>query len=260
MSDGVVEGAWSWRRAVIASNLPPTTKHILLTLSCHVPEIGDAAWPSVATLADETGLHPDTVRDHLKSVVGSWLARRERHEDSGRQTSNSWVLTMPRKDAGTGVVDPTSPPENRGEGGSWTPPRGGVVDPTPEKLIRKAQPDVHSELSLSLSDQTADPKPQRRKPKRRISEDYQPRPQDLAWAKAKFKIEDERLTELTEEFVTYWLDQGEARPGWHSTWRKNVERVAGLGNGNGNGYHGPKGPNGRAVRVTKVDGMRILDR
>lgn len=56
---------WTWRHAIIKSPLPPTTRHVLLTLSCHLNDLGEDCFPSTAMLATETGLTERSVCTHL---------------------------------------------------------------------------------------------------------------------------------------------------------------------------------------------------
>ncbi|HHL4081267.1 helix-turn-helix domain-containing protein [Burkholderia sola] len=56
---------WTWRHAILNSNLPSTTRHVLLTLSCHVNDAGEDAYPSTKTLARESGLSEKSVCTHL---------------------------------------------------------------------------------------------------------------------------------------------------------------------------------------------------
>lgn len=128
-----IHGAWNWRRALLSSDLPGTTKHVLLTLSCHVPEIGGVAWPAIATLAAETSLSEPTVKKHLRAGVdGGWIARVARYTETGRQTSNSYALAAPG-----GGGKQTAPPllNDPPEGVSKPPPQIG----SKEKLNRKGE-------------------------------------------------------------------------------------------------------------------------
>lgn len=103
MAEGRIVGAWSWRRAVIDSDLNATQKHVLLTLATHVPEAGDSCFPRLSTLARETSRSRDVVKRALRSVEGTWIARQPREDGSGRQTSNLYVLLAP------GASTPPSP-------------------------------------------------------------------------------------------------------------------------------------------------------
>ncbi len=57
--------AWSWRHGLLKSDLPSTTRHVLLTLSCHVNDAGEPCFPTIEQLAQETGL---TTRSVMKQL------------------------------------------------------------------------------------------------------------------------------------------------------------------------------------------------
>jgi hypothetical protein len=62
---------FTWRSAIVESDLPPTARHVALTLALHMNERGGSCFPSQATLASETGLHPRTVK---RSLQAGWSA------------------------------------------------------------------------------------------------------------------------------------------------------------------------------------------
>ncbi|WP_186130163.1 helix-turn-helix domain-containing protein [Burkholderia gladioli] len=76
---------WTWRHAIINSTLPPTTRHVLLTLSCHVNDAGEPVYPSTALLAAESGLSERSVITHLRDAAAAgWLAV-EKHGYGGQK-------------------------------------------------------------------------------------------------------------------------------------------------------------------------------
>lgn len=97
------ERPWSWRQAVAESTLPSTTKHVLLTLSLFVSDVGEGVFPSVSTLVRLTSLARNTVREHLRlGQERGWLDKQERFSGNGRQTSNLWIIKHP-KDKGPSI-------------------------------------------------------------------------------------------------------------------------------------------------------------
>ena len=82
-----------WRSAIAQSELQPTTRHVLLTLSLHMNELGENCFPSTRTLAKETGLSERSVCTHLQMAKElGWLIK-ELH----RYTSRGWpVHSIPR--------------------------------------------------------------------------------------------------------------------------------------------------------------------
>ena len=64
----------TWRSAIADSDLTPTQRHVCLAISLYMNEKGGSAFPGSARLAHDTGLHIDTVKSALRSIVKSdWL-------------------------------------------------------------------------------------------------------------------------------------------------------------------------------------------
>jgi len=57
---------FTWRHGVLESDLPATTKLVLLTLACHMNDVGGSCFPSIERLMHETSLSKPTVINHLK--------------------------------------------------------------------------------------------------------------------------------------------------------------------------------------------------
>ena len=71
-----VKRLFTWRTAIIESDLSPTTRHVLLTLSLWMSEAGENAFPSTKTLEKATGLSERSVCTHLqKAEVLGWLEK-----------------------------------------------------------------------------------------------------------------------------------------------------------------------------------------
>lgn len=60
---------FSWRKAILKSDLPPTTRHVLLTLACHMNDAGESCFPSIKLLCEETGLSNRAVITHLQNAT-----------------------------------------------------------------------------------------------------------------------------------------------------------------------------------------------
>jgi hypothetical protein len=70
--------SYTWRHAVINSPLQGTTKHVLLVLSCHINDAGEAAYPSTERLSWEAGVSEPTVVKHLRiAKLAGWLVARK---------------------------------------------------------------------------------------------------------------------------------------------------------------------------------------
>jgi hypothetical protein len=85
---------YSWRGAIASreSGLSPTRRLVALALSLHMSEKGDSCFPSVPTLAGETGLSERSVYRAVADLVeGGWLAR---DSSRGRQ-SNRYFAVIP---------------------------------------------------------------------------------------------------------------------------------------------------------------------
>lgn len=78
---------FSWRQAILKSGLRATTKHVLLTLSCHMNDAGESCYPSIDLLCQETSLSKRAVITHLQLALNAgWIGVRV-HGFSGR----SWA-------------------------------------------------------------------------------------------------------------------------------------------------------------------------
>lgn len=68
MSD-VTAPLFTWRSGITLSSLPPTTRHVLLTISLYMNEKGESAFPSQAKLAVDTGLSARSVGEHIRRAT-----------------------------------------------------------------------------------------------------------------------------------------------------------------------------------------------
>lgn len=62
------DSMFDWRKAILKSDLPPTTRHVLLTLACHMNGVGESCFPSIELLCKETGLSNRAVITHLQNA------------------------------------------------------------------------------------------------------------------------------------------------------------------------------------------------
>ncbi len=63
------DAMFDWRKAILKSDLPPTTRHVLLTLACHMNPMGESCFPSIKLLCEETGLSNRAVITHLQNAT-----------------------------------------------------------------------------------------------------------------------------------------------------------------------------------------------
>ncbi|SRR5258708_1629567 len=94
---------FSWRHALIncdRSELAATTRHVLLTLSCHMNTAGESCYPSIKRLSRETGLSPQTVMKHLSLArAAGWISVR-RHGFRGQTwRRNEYAIAWPSEKA-----------------------------------------------------------------------------------------------------------------------------------------------------------------
>lgn len=85
MSKATASEAWTWRHAVVRSGLPPTTRHVLLTLSVFMDEMGRSCFPSIDDLIETTGLGRTSIIKHLAEAVSAGWIRKSRHGFGGRR-------------------------------------------------------------------------------------------------------------------------------------------------------------------------------
>ena len=78
---------FSWQHAIIKSQLEPTTRHVCLTIGCHMAADGSGCFPSYQHIADETGLSRRSVIEHVaKAAEAGYLAVDSRQRDNGSAT------------------------------------------------------------------------------------------------------------------------------------------------------------------------------
>lgn len=95
MSERNLSPLFTWRSALTESGLPPTARHVGLTLSLHMSERGDSCFPSAPTLADETGLSRQTVLAMVKILEDAGYLEVSR--GVGRGNSNHYRAIVPEK-------------------------------------------------------------------------------------------------------------------------------------------------------------------
>lgn len=88
---------YTWRQAILQSNLPAVTRHLLLTLSCYVNDMQEGCYPSTKTLEKVTGLSERTVITHLKiAAEKGWLVI-EKHGFKGQEWArNHYHIAFPK--------------------------------------------------------------------------------------------------------------------------------------------------------------------
>jgi Helix-turn-helix domain len=65
---------YEWQRAILASDLPSTTKLVLMALSMHLNKGTGLAFPSIRMLMKDTGLSNKAVIKHLRGAErAGWI-------------------------------------------------------------------------------------------------------------------------------------------------------------------------------------------
>lgn len=145
--------AWTWRHAIIKSGLPPTTRHVLLTISCFMNEMGDGCYPTQKQLADATGLSERAVRQHLDVAEKAGWIKRQEHGFRGQKWRNhEYQACWPEpQDVEKGAA-PDAGPSEKGE----EPLAGKVRNDVPEGAAPdSAYQSIHQSNNQSTPDARA---------------------------------------------------------------------------------------------------------
>jgi hypothetical protein len=91
---------WQWLQA-IASKLGPadsTTRHVLMTLSLHMNQLGEQAFPSQRLLAERSGLSERSVRTHLQlATKAGWLLVYAKQPNGKGWRLHEYVAAVPEQ-------------------------------------------------------------------------------------------------------------------------------------------------------------------
>jgi len=145
---------FEWERALLASDLSPTARHVVLTIAVCMSKDGDGAYPSRTRLAKETGRSVSTVARALAELrdAGYLQIRSGGGRDTqGRRRANTYWATVPvtRVTSVTGDDDPCHP-------------RPAPVSPVqPTRVTGDTPPDQHQPenkqpAAASLTDKIVD--------------------------------------------------------------------------------------------------------
>lgn len=87
---------YEWRSAVLASDLQPTTRFVLLTLGCHMNEFGESCWPSIETLVSESGLSRAAVIKHIGIAKDlGWIVVEKHGYKNSKWARNDYRISYP---------------------------------------------------------------------------------------------------------------------------------------------------------------------
>lgn len=125
MDDGRI--SWTWRHAILKSNLKSPTRHVLLTLSCFMNDVGGGCYPTTKKIAVATGLSERSVCTHLDIAhKGGWI-NRKRHGFAGQKWANY-------------EYEPSFPEKKPAEGGSARNCEG--AESNDRRLLKEVQSKV----------------------------------------------------------------------------------------------------------------------
>lgn len=129
--------AWSWRHAILKSDLPATTRHVLLTISCFMNDVGGGCYPTQEQLAEASGLSDRAVRAHIETAVkAGWLVRKEHGFRGQKWRNHEYEAAWPAQDveAGRQHIEKGAEPVSGPFGEGAEPPSGKVRNDVPTIL------------------------------------------------------------------------------------------------------------------------------
>jgi hypothetical protein len=77
--------AWTWRHAILEAELPATTKHVLLTISCFMNDVGEGCYRTTKELAQFTGLSERAVCTHIENAAKLGWLKKSQHGFRGQK-------------------------------------------------------------------------------------------------------------------------------------------------------------------------------
>jgi len=139
VTDRSIAPLFTWRSAVVTSELTPTQRHVALTLSLYMNERGGSAFPGAGRLAGDCGLHVSTVRRALADLTElGWLQLVSRGGKRGvSRKANEYVATRPQP----------ALPLAQDDGSHRTTGRAGLADPSHRTTPPLAQDDPNTPLN-----------------------------------------------------------------------------------------------------------------
>jgi len=144
--------AWSWRHAVIDSDLKPTTRHVLLTIGCSMNDKGEGCFPTTKQLARETALSERAVCEHINLAIEAGYLTKFQHGFAGQKWKrNEYRPRWPDAEKGT---DPDAEKALTDDQCVEKGTDAGSVegtDPDDKKALTQGQSYISQDSSQSLS-------------------------------------------------------------------------------------------------------------
>lgn len=85
---------FDWRKAIAASELPPTQRLVAFVLSLHMRADGDSCYPSMATIGLEAGLGERAARNAVRGLEGAGFLELV-YGRGGQGKANEWRARLP---------------------------------------------------------------------------------------------------------------------------------------------------------------------
>lgn len=192
-TERIIQRLFTWRTAIIGSDLAPTTRHVLLTLSLHMSEAGNSCFPTVQTLCKETGLGKTTVIKQLKIAEEcGWLIKQVHGYSGQGWRRHEYVAKCP--DVVQEVNNERgSPTEPCTENVVHLPAKGG--SPNTQNVVREV--DLSSSVNSTVNS-TREYGHKNGKSKKPLPEDFRISERVQAWAKRKSVT---HLEDRLEDFI-----------------------------------------------------------
>jgi hypothetical protein len=122
--------SWTWRHAVAKSALPPTTRHVLLTISLHMNDVGEGCYPTTAQLALESGRSERCVCEHIQVAIEAGWIEVSKHGFAGQK----WARNEYRPRWPDPTPNPVDETPQDDDGGT-----DAASAPSPEKALTQDQ-------------------------------------------------------------------------------------------------------------------------
>lgn len=159
--------AWSWRHAVVASDISGDCKHLLLTLSLYMNEVGSSCFPTIETLMANTGRGKTWVHKYLNEAIDKrWIektsvARKSTSKDNRGWRRNEYVATWPEENLTTEPYNFTSSSDEKGSSPDEPPLKKGSSrkvngsSPKAKKVVREANTNIPKNIPNNIPSSSA---------------------------------------------------------------------------------------------------------
>jgi hypothetical protein len=217
------ENLFAWRRAVLSDRGPsPTTRYVLMVISTHMDGNGESCFPSIATLAVESGLSRRVVIEHIaKAAAGGWIRKSAKGLTGQSWRRHSYTAAIPENVVTQNhhLDEKVVTESNRlgFEGGyAESPPftEGGYFER--KKVVTQSNPSTSISTSVCVPPKKSKPKTATKKKTSAPDHlDITEAMRDLA--KSKGYTGD--LAELTATFLDHHRAKGSLFIDWTAAWR-----------------------------------------